>query len=75
MQHVFLLLVFIGTGEYRALNSSDMYFASIDRCNYFASQISKRYGNYSYSDFVDAKDRVTAYCIPKHIKIGSVEVY
>jgi len=75
MQHVFLLVVFIGTGEYRTLTSADMYFANIERCNFFASQVSKRYGNYSYSDFVDAKDRATAYCIPKYINTDNVEVY
>jgi len=75
MQHLFLLLVFIGTGEYRTLTSGDMYFADINRCNYFASQISKRYGNYSYSAFVDPRDRVTAYCVPKYINTENVEVY
>jgi len=75
MQHLFLLLVYLGTGDARTLISGDMYFADITRCNFFASQISKRYGNYQHLSFVDPKDRVTAYCIPKHIKIGTVEVY
>ena len=75
MMHVFLLLVYLGTGDDRRLASNDMYFYSINRCNYFASQVSKRYGNYSYKDFVDSRDRVTAYCVPKYIKTGSVEVY
>jgi len=75
MQHLFLLLVFLGTGDARRLTSGDMYFADITRCNYFASQISKRYGNYSYSDFIDPRDRVTAYCVPKYINPKKVEVY
>jgi len=75
MQHLFLLLVFLGTGDARRLTSGDMYFADITRCNYFASQISKRYGNYTYSDFIDPRDRVTAYCVPKYINPKKVEVY
>lgn len=75
MTHVFLLLVYLGTGDTRKLSSGDMYFADINRCNYFASQISKTYGNYGYSDFIDAKDRVTAYCIPKYINTKNIEVY
>ena len=75
MMHVFLLLVYLGTGDDRRLVSNDMYFYSITRCNYFASQVSKRYGNYLYKDFVDSRDRATAYCLPKDVKTGSVEDY
>jgi len=75
MQHVFLLLVYLGTGDARTLTSNDMYFEDIDRCNYFASKVSERYGNYRYEYLMDPKDRVTAYCVPKYIKKGSVTVY
>jgi len=75
MIHVFLLMVYLGTGDTRQLVSNNMYFYDLDRCNYFASQIVKRYGNYRYSSHVDPKDRATAYCVPKYIKEGSVEVY
>ena len=75
MQHVFLLLVYLGTGDARTLTSSDMFFASIERCNFFASRITKTYGNYNYSAFIDPKDRVTAYCIPKYINTEKEEVY
>lgn len=75
MIHVFLLLVYLGTGESRKLTSGDMYFRSIDDCNYFASQVSKRYGNYQYYSGIDPKDRVTAYCVPKYIKEDSVRIY
>lgn len=75
MIHVFLLMVYLGTGDDRRLVSNNMYFASIVDCNYFASQVSKRYGNYSHLEYLHPKDRVTAYCVPKHIKAGSVEVY
>ena len=32
--------------------SKDMYFYDIQRCNWFASQLTKRYGNYSYRSLV-----------------------
>ena len=75
MVHVFLLLVYLGTGEDRALISGDMYFYDINECNWYVSQVSKRYGNYKYSSYLDPKDRVTAYCVPKHIKEDSVRIY
>jgi hypothetical protein len=73
--HVFLLLVYLGVGDDRVLVSNDMYFRSILDCNFFASEVSKRYGNYQYSDWIDNRDKVTAYCIPKYINPSTVEVY
>ena len=73
--HVFLLLVYLGVGDDRVLVSNDMYFKSILNCNFFASGVSKRYGNYQYSDWIDNRDKVTAYCIPKYINPNTVEVY
>ena len=54
-----------------------MYVYSIDRCQYFAEAVPRQYGNYSYRDRVDPKDRVTAYCKPVYINPDSVkpEVY
>lgn len=52
-----------------------MYFWNIDRCNYFASEITKRYGNYRYYDYLEPEDRVTAYCVPKYIDTQKVRVY
>jgi hypothetical protein len=75
MQHVFLLLVYLGTGDTRQITSNDMYFASIDDCNYFASQVSKRYGNYKYYTYLDPKDRVTAYCVPKYVDKSKTRIY
>lgn len=75
MIHVFLLMVYLGTGDDRRLVSNTMYFRSVTECNFFASQVSKRYGNYTYRDYLDPRDKVTAYCLPKHIIEGSVEVY
>jgi hypothetical protein len=75
MIHVFLLMVYLGTGDDRRLVSDTMYFRSVTECNFFASQVSKRYGNYTYRDYLDPRDKVTAYCLPKYIIEGSVEVY
>jgi len=75
MTHVFLLLVYLGTGEFRTLTSNDMYFYNINDCLYFASRVSKQYGNYKYNGYVDTKDRVTAYCVPKYINTQNVRVY
>lgn len=75
MEHVFLLLVYLGTGDFRKLTSGDMYFRSVTECNFFAKEMSKRFGNYSYSSLMDQRDRVTAYCVPKYIKRGSINVY
>ena len=75
MVHVFLLLVYLGTGDERKLVSGDMYFADIQRCNWFASQLSKRYGNYKYSQYMDPKDRVTTYCLPKYVNKENTVIY
>ena len=75
MIDAFLLLVYLGTGEFRKLESGNMYFYSVTECNYFAKQVSKRYGNYSYSDLLDPKDRVTAYCVPKRVDPAIIKVY
>ncbi len=75
MVHVFLLLVYLGTGEDRSLISGDMYFYDINECNWYARQVSKRYGNYQHLDRMSAKDRVTAYCIPKNVRKDSVRIY
>jgi hypothetical protein len=75
MMHVFLLMVYLGTGDERKLVSNNMYFYSIDRCNYFASQVSKRYGNFKYNSYLDPKDRVTSYCLPKYINTKNIEIY
>ena len=60
MADVFLLLVYLGTGDARKLESGNMMFWDIERCNYFAQAVSKRYGNYRSLDYLDPKDRVTA---------------
>jgi len=72
--HVFLLMVYLGTGNERKLVSEDMYFRSVTDCNFYAAEIAKRFGSYTYRDYLDPRDRVTAYCIPKLIK-DSKRVY
>lgn len=75
MIDAFLLMVYLGTGEFRKLESDNMYFYSVTECNYFASQVSKRYGNYGSLSRVDPKDRVTAYCIPRQVNPKVTKVY
>jgi len=75
MLDVFLLLVYLGTGDQRRLESGSMYFRSIVTCNYFAKEVSRRYGNYSYSDYVPPQDRATAYCVPRTVDPQKVRVY
>lgn len=75
MEHVFLLLVYLGVGDERYLASNDMYFRSILECNFFAAEIAKRYGTHSSLDAIDRRDRATVYCIPKLVNTKSVEVY
>ena len=65
MIHAFLLVVVLG-GE---VQSQDMYFRSVVDCNYFASQVTKRYGNYGSLSGVPAIHRATAYC--KHVKVAA----
>jgi len=71
----FLLLVYLGTGDFRKLESGNMYFYSVTECNYFAAQVSKRYGNYGSSQYIDPKDRVTAYCVPRQVDPETIKVY
>ena len=55
--------------------SKDMYFYDIERCNYFASQLTKRYGNYHYRDLVPKEHRATAYCKPVYVNAEKIEIY
>ena len=60
MLHAFLLFVFV-EGE---LVSNDMYFYDIERCNFFASRISREYGS---SGYYRKRSKITAYCLPKYV--------
>jgi len=52
-----------------------MYFWDVNDCNYFASKLAKRYGNYRYRDYLDPQDRATVYCIPKYVDQNKVRIY
>ena len=66
------MLVFL-LGEIKQPNP--MYFASINTCNWYASRIVKRYGNYSYSSMVPPEHRATAYCKPVYVDKTKILVY
>jgi hypothetical protein len=53
MMHVFLLFVFLGTGEDKRMVSNDMYFRDLNECVWYAQQLHKQ------------GTTVTAYCLPK----------
>ena len=72
MVHAFLLVLLLGDVEQRG---NPMYFYDINRCNYFASQVVKRYGNYSYQSLVPNKHKATAYCKPVYISKKTVGLY
>ena len=72
---VFLLLVYLGTGDARRLESGEMYWSNLKTCNWYASEITKRFGNYEYSGFIDPRDRVTAYCVPRRVNTDDVRIY
>ena len=73
--HAFMLVVVIGTGEFRKVQKDPMYFRSIETCNWYASQIVKRYGNYRYSSLIPPEHRATAYCKPVYINKDTVSLY
>lgn len=75
MVDVFLLLVYLGTGDARRLESGDMYWWDLKTCNWYASQITKRYGNYEHTQYIDPRDRVTSYCVPRRVNTDDVKIY
>ena len=75
MVHAFMLVVILGTGEFRSQQPNPMFFRSIDVCQYYASRIPKQYGNFKYKTYVDPKDRVTAYCKPVYLDPSKTVLY
>ncbi len=71
MLHAFLLVVLMNDKPI----SKDMYFRSIDRCNYFASRIVRNYGNYQHSYLMPKEHRRTAYCKPVYIDAKTKTLY
>ena len=65
-----MLVVVLGTGEFRQTQPNSMIFRSIDVCQYYAKRIPRQYGNFSYHSYIDPKDRVTAYCKPVYVQDG-----
>lgn len=70
MIHAFMLVVVMGTGEFRKQLPNPMIFRNINVCQYYAQKLPAQFGNYSYQTYVDPKDRVTAYCKPVYVKDG-----
>lgn len=66
MLHAFLLFVFVEG----SLVSNDMYFYDIERCNYFASRISREYGSRGYY----RSSKITAYCLPRLVS-EDIKIY
>jgi hypothetical protein len=62
MIHAFLLVVLLN-GE---IDSQSMYFASIDRCNYFASALTRRIRTAE-------PPTVIAYCVPRLVNKDSIQ--
>lgn len=71
LTHVFVLILILNGSTI----SQDMYFWDVTRCNYFASQLVKRYGNYKYYKDVPEEHKATGYCKPVLIDPSKVKVY
>ena len=64
MVHAFLLILLLGDVKQ---GGQPMYFRDIKDCNYFASQIVKRYGNYGVPIMSPKNIELLAYCKPVYI--------
>ena len=72
MIHAFMLVFLLGDVQQPGV---PMYFRNINDCNYFASKIVKRYGNYGSSYLVPKEHRATAYCKPVYISKETETLY
>ena len=70
MTQVFVLMLIIGGNQ---VGGQKMYFASIETCNWYASKLTKRYGNHGTT--VPEEHRVLAYCKPQYLDTSQVTVY
>ena len=70
--HLFVLILILGKSP---VNDPPMHFYDINRCNYFASEIVKRFGNYKYYRNVPEDHRATAYCKQVLVNPKNVKVY
>lgn len=62
MQHVFLLFVFLGTGEDKRTVSNDMYFRDLNECVWYAQKLHRQ------------GEAITSYCLPRLVD-DNVKVY
>ena len=73
MIHAFMLVLVLGDSV--AKTGAPMYWRNIEHCNYYASQIVKRYGNYIGYSSVPNKHKATAYCKPVYIDKNTPTLY
>jgi len=71
MVHVFVLMLYMGD----KLVSNDMMFYDINRCNYFASRMTKTSGNYGYYHNMPVDKKRTAYCVPRLVDQAKHKIY
>jgi len=71
MIHAFMLVLILGD----VTQPNAMYFRSIETCNWYASKIVKRYGNYSYYYAVPKDHKATAYCKPVWVSKDTKPMY
>ncbi len=62
--YVFLLVLYIGTGDDRKLVDATLTFNLLDDCNSHAAALVKRYSTHG----ITLSDRAVAYCVPKLLK-------
>jgi len=67
MVHAFLLMLWLDD----ELVSDNMYFFDVKRCNYFAKELEKQYGNSKKYD----KHNTVIYCLPKLVNSEEVTIY
>ena len=65
-----MLVVIMGTGDFRQQQPNSMIFRSIDTCLYYAKRIPRQYGNYGSKYLVPPEHRITAYCKPVYVQDG-----
>lgn len=75
MVTVFVVMMFLGTDDDRREIDTNLRFFDLIECNWYAKELSKRYGNYTSYYYMDRRDRVTTYCVPIHVNPDEVKVY
>tara|TARA_R110002167_G_scaffold99912_1_gene261322 strand:- start:387 stop:578 length:192 start_codon:yes stop_codon:yes gene_type:complete len=58
--YTFVLIVYLGINRERIEDT--MVFSTIEHCNYYAKEITKRYSTHG----IASEDRAIAYCLPKY---------